>query len=74
MPMFSDEPSMTSDSYVDASTGHFFIRSAFTGERHIFVIGKDQHPFWTFAFNVTVGGIGEVNNVGTLNLAPRCPK
>lgn len=72
--MFGDEPGMTSGSYVDPSTGQFSIRSAFTGERHIFVVGKDQQPIWTFAFNVTVGGIGEVNNVGKVNLAGSCPE
>lgn len=74
MPMFGDVLGLPDESYVDPSTGEFSISSSFSGHRHIFVIGKDKHPIRTFVFNVTVGGIGEVNNVGTLNLAGSCPK
>jgi hypothetical protein len=51
--------------------GSFSLSGQMSGERHIFVIGKDNSPVHAIGVNVTEG---KISNLGTIDLSGRCPQ
>lgn len=72
MPMAgTNESPIIHEGFIDLADGVFSINSSFRGERHIFVIGKDNEPVRAFAVNVVSGGN---TDAGTIDLRGLCPK
>lgn len=72
MPMFGGNIHKSSfEGHINWRNGSFNIEFSFTGERHIFVVGRGKEPLKVFALDLVVGG---KNDAGVIDLRSVCPQ